>query len=226
MTGIKMDSNKMKKLTKSSNGFTLVELIVVMAVLLFVVGTAIGIFISIVQHQKVILSEQELLNQTSFVVERMSKALRVAKKDSTGECLGSGYIGHNYLLTRPNISTGAYTGIKFINQSDNDACQEFYLYTDNSDPEHTITVLKELKDSTNDSQAVALTSDRLMINSLRFGINGEDGSTTGSITDDNGDNNIQSRITIFLDIQTSGGDNPSIEKIQTTISQRDLNVPQ
>ena len=220
-----MDSNKMKKLTKSSNGFTLVELIVVMAVLLFVVGTAIGIFISIVKHQRVILSEQELLNQTSFVVERMSKALRVAKKDVEGTCL-VGYAGHNYLLTRPNISTGAYTGIKFINQSDNDACQEFYLYTDNSDPEHPITVLKELKNSTNDSQAVALTSDRLMINSIRFGINGEDGSTTGSITDDNGDNNIQSRITIFLDIQTSGGDNPSIEKIQTTISQRDLNVPQ
>ncbi len=191
MTGIKF----MIKFSKK--GFTLIELIVAMAVFLFIVGTAIGIFISIVQHQRVILSEQELLNQTSFVVERMSKALRVAKKDLTGACLGSGYIGHNYLLTRPNIFTGTYNGIKFINQSDNDACQEFYLYTDAAsgsggnnigDP---TTVLKELKNSTDDSQAVALTSDKLMINYLRFGINGDDGLTTGSITDDNGNNHIQ-----------------------------------
>ncbi len=208
-------------LNKKDKGFTLIEMIVVMAVLLFVVGTAINIFISIAQHQRVILSEQEILNQTSFVLERMSKALRVAKKDSTGVCL-TGYAGHNYLLTRP--INGVYTGIKFINQSDGDACQEFYLdITDVDNP-----VLKEVRGI--GKPAVALTSDRLMINSIRFGINGRDGSVTANpldVTDDDGiQYGIQSRVTIFLDIQTKGGNEPTIEKIQTTISQRDLNVPQ
>ncbi len=200
----------------NSKGFTLVELIVAIAVLLFVVGTAVGIFISVVQHQKIILSEQELLNQASFVLERISKALRTAKKeDSTGGCLGQIYAGYNYLLTRPDISTGIYTGIKFINQSDNDACQEFYL--DNFDIANP--VLKEIK---NNNQPVALTSDRLMINSIRFGINGRDGSIGGGVTDDNG---IQPRVTIFLDIQVKGSSNQLAKKIQTTVSQRDLNVP-
>ena len=201
----------------TSKGFTLVELIVVMAVLLFVLGTAVSIFISLVQHQRIILSEQELLNQTSFVLERMSKALRAAKKEdpTTAVCLvdssGVSYPGYNYLLTRPVKEV--YTGIKFINQSDNNVCQEFYL--DNSDIANP--VLKEIK---NNSQPVALTSDRLMINAIRFSINGRNGST-GGITDDN---NIQPRVTIFLDIQAKGGSNQSAKKIQTTISQRDLNI--
>ena len=198
-------------------GFTLVELIVVIAVLLFVVGTAVGIFISIAQHQRIILSEQELLNQASFVLERMSKALRVAGKDLTGECLG--FRGYNYLLTRPDLSTSTYMGIKFINQSDNNACQEFYL--ENS-------VLKEIK---NNNPWVALTSDKFMINSIRFGINGGNGCYGVNCVDSSKESDgIQPRITIYLDVQTKikGDDGQPIQpakKIQTTISQRDLNVP-
>ena len=48
--------NKMAKLIskdeKIKRGFTIIELIIVMAVFLFVIGAAIGIFISIVKNQK------------------------------------------------------------------------------------------------------------------------------------------------------------------------------
>ena len=203
---------------KRSAGFTLIELLVVMTVLLFVVGTAVVIFISIVQHQRIILSEQELLNQTSYVLERMSKALRVAKKDLTGECLkdsfGTSYPGYNYLFTNPTV-TGIYTGIKFINQLDNDACQEFYL--DNADIGNP--VLKEVK---NNGNGIAITSNKFIINSLRFGINGEDGSVNGPIGAA-GSNGIQPRVTIFLEIQNRVGNDQFVKKIQTTVSQRDLN---
>ena|SRR3989344_9093087 len=207
---------------QKSKGFTLVELIVVMAVLLFVVGTAVGIFISVVQHQGIILYEQELLNQASFVLERMSKALRVAKKESSpATCLidsfGVSYPGYNYLLTR--YISGVYTGIKFINQSDDNACQEFYL--DNTDPDNP--VLREIKDN---GVEVAITSDKLMINSIRFGINGKTDFGAGDTPAAPGDNDIQPRITIYLDIQTKGVNNQSVKKIQTTISQRDLNAQQ
>lgn len=216
----------------SKKGFTLIELIVVIAVLLFVVGAAIGIFISIVKHQRRILDEQELLNQASYVLEHMSKALRMAGKESSlATCLvdsfGTPYPGYNYLLTRP--INGIYTGIKFINQSDINevtglpVCQEFYL--DNEDINNP--VLKEIKDN---SPWVALTSDKFMVNSIRFGINGESGLTTGEIGA-RGDNNIQPRITIYLDVQTKiKGDDGQIvqsaKEIQTTVSQRDLNVQQ
>ena len=222
----------MQKSIKLSRGFTLIELIVVIAVFLFVVGTAVGIFISIVRHQRIILSEQELLNQTSFALEHMSKALRMAGKDLTGECLGGqDYARYNYLLTHKNPSTGFYEGIKFINQSDINektgkaVCQEFYLDIDDSDPEYIITVLKEIKD---DGPWVALTSDKFTINFIRFGINGENGSSDDPIGAA-GDNGIQPRVTIYLDIQTKikGVDGQLVQpakKIQTTISQRDLNV--
>ena len=212
-------TNKMQKLKIKNQkslfnnaGFTLVELIVVIVVLLFVVGIAVSIFVSITRYQRIILSEQELLNQSSFVLERMSKALRMAGKDFAGNCLldsfGTSYRRYNYLLTRP--INGIYTGIKFINRSDNDTCQEFYLdSTDTNNP-----VLKEIKGG---NPWVAITSDKFMINSIRFGINGGDGSVNGAIGAA-GDNGIQPMITIFLDIEE--------KKFQTTISQRDLNAQQ
>mgnify|MGYP001589286040 CR=1 FL=1 len=199
-----------------SKGFTLIELIVVMTVFLLVIGTAIGIFISIIQHQKRILSEQELLNQTSYVVEYMSKALRMAKTAVDDNCISSGYI---YLLTQPK--SGFYTSIKFLNQSDTNAlgnpvCQEFYLDD---------TALKEKKDWI-PLGGIPLTSEKLHINSIKFGINGGNGCygafpcVNGASENDNPPQ--QPRVTIILDIQAEAGQ-PAI-KIQTTVSQRNLNA--
>lgn len=204
-------------------GFTLIELIVVIAVFLFIVGTAIGIFISIVRHQRIILAEQELLNQASYALEHMSKALRMAGKDVTGlTCFGStDYAGYNYLLTNPDSSTGFYKGIKFVNQSDDDVCHEFYL--DNDDPENPI--LKEKKNG-EPSNGIALTSDKFMINSIKFGVNGGNGCYGVDCADGSHElDGIQPRITIYLEIQTKGDDQLP-KKIQTTISQRDLNAQQ
>jgi len=73
MTGIKI----------KNKGFTLVELVVAMAVFLFIIGAAITVFLSIIQHQKTVLQEQKVLNQLSYAMEHMSKALRMAKKAET-----------------------------------------------------------------------------------------------------------------------------------------------
>jgi len=194
----------------NSRGFTLIELIVVMAVFLFIIGGAVGIFLSVLQNQKRILAEQQILNQISYAEEYMSKALRMAREETNGNCHEPGYI---YSLTRPDRESGFYRGIKFINQSDNDACQEFFLDEDG--------VLKELKNSTDDSNAVALTSSDFEITSVRFGINGLDGCygteelcPPGASSEDS----AQPRVTILLNIGT-----PTIS-IQTTVSQRNLNA--
>lgn len=211
-------------LKKSQNfltGFTIVELIVVMAIFLIVVGTGIGVFISIVQYQRRILAEQDLLSQASYLAEYMSKAIRMAKKDTTGDCLGLDNIGYVYLLTRPDASSDSYRGIKFINQSDNDACHEFYL--DNSDISNP--VLKEVKNYIpgEDNIDVALTSTKLKINSVRFGINGRNGSISSGVDGASEEDGVQPRVTIYLDIKVQGDSEQPIKKIQTTVSQRDLN---
>lgn len=205
---------------KNRKGFTIIELIVVIAVFMFIIGAAIGIFLSIVRSQKKILSEQKFLNQISYAEEYMSKGLRMAKAAAEDSCIPQGYI---YSLTRYQ-DNGFFTGIKFINQSDDDACQEFFL--DNSDPLHPAIMEKR-----GDSPAVAITSSNLQINSVRFSVNGSNGgiftiptnlncnSTLCGATNLDG---VQPRVTILLNVIIPGS---SSRTIQTTVSQRNLNVP-
>lgn len=217
---------------KLSKGFTIIEMIVVMAVFLFVIGATISIFISIIQNQKRVLSEQQLLNQISYTEEYMSKALRMARAELDEGCLldsnGDDHPGYIYLLTRWDPNLDRYKGIKFINQSDvfssqNPTCQEFFLdnITDPSRP-----VLKELKGS---GDAVALTSTNLQIdpeNPIRFSVNGSLGNCGGldpcGASSEPG--TTQPKVTILLNIKIPGDNQQSTRTIQTTVSERNLNV--
>jgi prepilin-type N-terminal cleavage/methylation domain-containing protein len=204
----------MEQKEKLLKGFTLIELVVVMAVFLFVVGAVIGIFLSVVQHQRKILSEQQLLNQISYVQEYMSRALRMAAADASGSCLGSSNAGYIYLLTRYDSVSQVFKGIKFMNQSDNNACQEFFLDTDG--------VLKEIR---NGASPVAITSSVLQINSVMFSINGSDGSAKGCVSANqcgaSDTDAVQPRVTILLNVSIPG---ETARTIQTTVSQRNLNI--
>lgn len=215
---------KMQEIKKENqSAFTIIELIVVIAVFLLVVGSAIGIFISIIQSQKRILSEQELINQISYTEEYMSKALRMAKSQENENCLldsqGVPLSGFIYLLTRYDINSGLYKGIKFINQSDTDlsgnpTCQEFFWDADG--------LLKEEK---NNGSPVALMSSNLKINSIKFAINGSDGSgrycPAPSQCGASDKDAVQPRVTIFFNINIPG---QAARTIQTTVSQRNLNI--
>jgi len=197
---------------KKQEGFTLIELIVVMAVFFFIVGAVIGIFISIIQNQKKVLAEQQLLNQISYVKEHVSKALRMASVAPSGStCISQGYI---YSLTHYDIGSGTYKGIKFINGSENDICQEFFW--DSAD-----SILKETKNGA----PVPLTSSTLQINSVRFAINGSATGCGGSTPcgASNADF-VQPRVTILLNVKVPGDSKNPTRTIQTTVSQRNLNI--
>ncbi len=224
-----------------NKGFTLVELLVVMSVFLFVIGGAVMIFVSITQHQKKSLADQELLNQISYVEEYMSKALRMAKTAVDEEdinCMGADFAGYIYLLTRPETACEGidqncqfYKGIKFINQSDDNACQEFFLERLDPNDDTSPFVLQEIKDG---GPAVPLTSGNLQIDYIRFGINGTDGSVANSPNpsgDESGrsagavqEDDEQPRVTILLGVKTRGDDESPSRIIQTTVSQRNLNA--
>lgn len=200
-----------------NKGFTLIEIIVVMAVFLFVIGAALTVFISMAESQRRILSEEEILNQASYAEEYISKALRMAKKDDDGSCTGeTGYI---YKLTR-NDASNFYKGIKFLNQSDidsegNPVCQEFYLDSDG--------ILKERRGS---DDPVAMTSSKLNVNYIRFGINGASGCYGTEACPDGASSNddFQPRITLLFNFQVAGDSQEPERIIQTTVSQRNLNA--
>lgn len=220
-------------------GFTLIELIVVMTIFLFVIGAAITIFISVFQNQKRVLAEQELLNQISYTEEYMSKALRMAKAETDENCLrytdingqlsDDSHPGFIYLLTRYDQTAAIFRGIKFLNQSGGDTgvavCQEFFLDGEGitADP----YILKEIKEN---GEAVALTSTSLQINFVKFSINGSDGSAfvsascTSTICGASNDDLNQPRVTILLNMKIAGDNQEPARTIQTTVSQRNLNV--
>jgi len=103
----------------STSGLTLIELMVAVTVFTFIVAIVAGLFVTAVRVQRRILAQQELIDQTSYIMEYMSRALRTAQKelDNPPTCLSQQ--GLNYELTS--------SGIKFIN--DNKECQEFFLDT-------------------------------------------------------------------------------------------------
>ena len=236
---------------KNNLGFTIIELVVVLAVFLFIIGAGIGIFLSIIQSQKRVLSEQQLLNQVSYAEEHMSKALRTAGKGTVG-CLGEGNEGRIYVLTHYDPIIGAYMGVKFLNQSEKNIagdfiCQEFLL--DVASQDDSSLVLWEKKD---DGSPVALTSNNLKIDSARFVINGSSSySYAGICTDADPDQCVQPRLTMVLNVIMPGDSQTSTRNcsttsdclgsnvcdvsvgkcvtartIQTTVSQRNLNIPQ
>ena len=150
---------------------------------------------------------------------------RKATELDAPSCLNN--VGDIYALTRG--VTGTYQGIKFINGSDNGACQEFFLDVDNSDS----PVLTEFKGTF----ATPLTSSKLHINSARFSLNGGDGSVNGQGCSDpsycpasvnvvGGSSPVQPRVTIILNVSIPGDNQTTgiTRTIQTTISQRNLNV--
>ena len=137
----------------NNKSFTLVELLVTVAIFSLIVSTASGVFVSALQAQRKSLAMQELLGQTSFLMEYMSRAIRMAKKElSAPACLSEN--GLNYEKTRGG------KGLKFINYQG--ICQEFFW-------DVTTGRLKEAKGGAEEF----LTSGNLQIINLNFKLRGE-----------------------------------------------------
>lgn len=187
-----------------NRGFTIIEMLVAMAIFTFVAGAASGLFVSSLRAQRVSLARQQLLDQTSYALEYMSRSLRMAKKelfDHPFACLSQR--GYNYTNPRGDDSVRF---IKYDYEAGQNVCHEFFL--DDGQLKEYKMILDGPAGGTESVQP--LTSDDLLINSLKF-------TLTGQSQDDV----LQPKVTILLDI--SGKDQSQI-RIQTAISQRDLDI--
>lgn len=201
----------------NKTGFTLVEVIVAVTVFTIIIGIVMLIFSWVIETQEKTLASQELLFQTSFLMEHMGKSLRMAKKElshppdppalpNTTQCLDTVGRGFNF-ETNPPINNR----IRFIN--DDNLCQEFFL---------SGARLKK-RISTNDNAdrfkaPLYLTPPYLEVVSFRVNLIGAGQIDTPQP--------LQPRVTLFLEIRRAGpkpGLLPSV-KIQTTLSQRDLDI--
>jgi len=172
-----------------NKGFTLVEMLVTALIFSIVMGAAMGVFVSAIKLQRYNLTHQQLLNQASYAMEYMDRAIRMAVRDD-GTC---GFSGKNYNYTASSIQFQTYDG----------ACQAFSLNSDS---------IKATKTGANGYNNVDLTSDDFEVTSFTFQVSGD------------GIDNDQPKVTIFLEIKGKGlGQQPKI-KIQTTVSQRNLDL--
>ena len=189
----------------SSRGFTLLELVVVLSLFMLIMGVTVSIFVSIVRHQKRILSQQEVLSQISFVQEDFSRSLRSATVDVSGTCLaqdGVSHKGYVYLLTHFDLQTGFYQGVRFISREG--ICQELFLDSDG--------VLKEIKGS---AVAQNIVSSKFAVKYARFIINGDK-----SLQAVLGQGVSQPRISMALGVQDPTYSDAKEIIIQTTVSHR------
>ncbi len=196
-------------------GFSLIELVVVLAVFIVIITATINIFITVVKEQKRVLEGQELLSQTSYAEEYMAKALGAAVKDTDGTCVcPPGDVcasGNVYALTHcPNGTLEPCQGITFINSLDNNACQEFFLdYSAN--PTHP-----RLQERKNHGTPQDILSEKFIIKSGKFVLDGNKTLHVASADDLN-----QPKVTMLLDILTAS--NQSEKVIQNTVSQTSSN---
>ena len=182
------------------NAFTLIEIMVAVAIFAILLTAFTGFFLSAVQAQRKTLASQELIDNVSYNLEYMSRAIRMARKDMAGSCLTT---------AKYNYETNAERNIiRFLNYQNK--CQEFFL--ENSQ-------LKEWK-STDNSAAnfevpLPLTPVNLEVVSFRLGPSDSWGQGQGT----------QPRVILYLEIKGKG-EKPELQpliKIQTTISQRNPN---
>ncbi len=196
----------MLKLTKSKKGFTLIEMIVAVAIFSLVMSAAATLLVSSLKAQRRSLSYQQLADQVSFAAEYMSRSTRMAKKelfDHAYTCLSSS--GVNF--ENPGGDDSRMRFIKFDHEAEADVCQEFYL-----DGGQLMEYKRNLE--TGEEETMALTSEQLQVNSMTFRLSGETQN-----------DNIQPLFTVFWNIESGGKDEEKASlDIQTSISQRNLDI--
>ncbi len=132
----------------NKKGFTLIELVVVLGLFMLIMGVTVTLFISIVRQQKRILSQQEMINQVTYLEDEISRNLRQTEMDPSGICLGTN-AQSVYMTTHGN------QGIRFFSKEN--GCQEYFLDADG--------VIKEIK---NGSSPQPLLSAKYAVRYLRF----------------------------------------------------------
>ena len=181
---------------RNKRGFTLIEVIVAVAIFVSVVVVATLALAYAVRAQRYNLAHEELINQTSFVVEHMSRSLRMAKKQLPGlpSCIG---LNENYEQGANSITFLHYKDKRGATDDEFETtlvCTKFYL-SDGRLYEENVDTL----------ESFALTSESLEVTDFSVSISLDQQKLVG----------------IFLEI--TGREN-TIIRIQTSISQRDLNI--
>ena len=192
----------------NKQGYTLIELMVSIAIFSLIVAGPTGLFISALRNQNKAMALREIIDSSSNILEYISRSLRMAQKELNAPLCLSNH-GLNYQQTNSRTLGGEVysgSGIKFINHLGE--CQEFFL--DQTDGHSTKNQLMSSKDG---GLPMPITSNNLIVNKFEFQLSGEDQ-----------DDILQPRVTMLLEISDDSATGLPKITVQTTVSQRNLDV--
>jgi len=194
-----------RRRNKTEKSFSLIEMIVAMAIFSLVLGSVIGIFVSAIRTQTETLALQKILDEASYSIEYMGRAIRMAKKDYNGRCVP---LGANYSSEFP------WLYIMFLNYEGN-KCQDFEV---DLSSKRLWKGEEEIVDGLTPQVLEYLTSDDFEVDPITFNLIGDEVDViTGEPVD-----SLQPRVTISFTVQKPDG--TSKFQIQTTVSQRNLDI--
>lgn len=193
-------------------GYTLIEVLMAVAIFFVLVAGPTGLFVSSLRAQTRILGLRGVIDNSIHVFEYISRALRMAKKELNDPptCLfshGLNYEKYDQSHIR-NLQGVDYEGpgIKFINYRWD--CQEIFL-----DKTTNHETKGQLMESKNGATPIPLTPNDLEVTLLEFRLSGQDQT-----------DNLQPRVTMLFEITKKGVSGFPKMRTQTTISQRNLDI--
>lgn len=179
---------------KANAGFTLLELIIAVAIFLVLIIIAGNVIFSAVRFQRVASNAQELQNNLRGALEIMGREVRLAAKDEAGTCVGT---------VRGNF---AWSPAALVFLNDRGSCLQYALAGEQ------VQQTVNYNSVGGSPRTETLTAASVEVLSLQFDVFGESGN-----------DQQQPRVLIRLSARTRGTtDNPI--KLQTTLTQRELDV--
>lgn len=215
----------MNKIFKQKNsGLTLVEVMVSMALFAILSVAFVSLFTTSMNSQAAILQNQELLNQSGYVIDYMHRFLRMATRDdaafhagvtpSDGQAAGACTAMANTSYGGDGPSTDIYF-LGYDTIAGNYKCMRFWLDT----TDNKIKITKYSNTGQNSGTTLDITSATVKVNDLKFSVTGDNNGGTIDA--------LQPKVTIMLDMQSASRRVSPIPRmlIQTSASQRNLDVP-
>ena len=188
-----------------NKGTTLFELMITITVFSIFITVGVQLLSSALKNHQAALAKAEVLNQTSYVLEYLSRSFRMAQKDIAGLCIAP----------RNNFEnpSGDISSIRFLNYENK--CLDFPSHNiEKNNKTYTLIMMRKSSDagSANLGPEVALTAIGPSVNKVSFFITGKSQSDA-----------LQPSVTVALEFKDSLS-NGSVYNIQTTVSQRSLDV--
>jgi prepilin-type N-terminal cleavage/methylation domain-containing protein len=190
------------KENQKTKGFTLIETLVSLFIFGMMSVALVNIFVSTLNTQTRILQNQDLMSQSSYLLEHMGKIIRMAQRDDTGSCAPT---GESYKVEN---GIKSITFLAYDSQSSSYKCVQFLL-------ESNAIKEKRSTDETaaNFGTAQAVTSSSVYVSDLAFNVTGDSLGDT-----------LQPKVTIMINMRYNNASNPPRLIMQTSVSQRKLDV--